>query len=152
LAIRDFPFTGMGLNVFRKALPALYTVYPIPRDVDFVHAHNHLLQAAIDLGLPGLIAYLALWWGAAYALFAAWRATADPYLRAVSIGLGAGWVAEFMYGLTDVITFGAKLGIFFWFALVLAISLYRVTVVETRPCRVSAVGKTALGAVDEPAR
>ena len=79
VAIRGFPFTGMGLNVFRKALPLLYAVYPIPRDVDFVHAHNHLLQAAIDPGLPGLIAYLALWWGPAYALLAAWRATADPY-------------------------------------------------------------------------
>ena len=127
LAVRDYPLTGMGLNTFRKALPVLYAIYEVPLDYDFVHAHNHLIQAAIDLGLPGLVAFLALWWGAAAVLFKAQRATADPWLRALTQGLGAGLAAEFVYGLTDVISLGAKLGIFFWFVLALSVCLYQAT-------------------------
>ncbi len=44
----------------------------------------------------------------------------------MALGLGAGLAAEFVYGTSDVIDFGAKLGIFFWFTLALAISLYHV--------------------------
>jgi putative inorganic carbon (hco3(-)) transporter len=124
LIIRDFPLTGMGLNVFRRALPVLYPTVPLPAGYDITHVHNHLLQAAINFGLPGLVAYLGLWFGAAYALLATYRATADPWLRSVALGLAAGLAAHFVFGISDVIDFGAKLGIFFWFALALVISLY----------------------------
>ena len=76
--------------------------------------------------MPGLVAYLGLWFGAAGALTAAFRATADPWLRGLALGLGAGLAAFFVYGLFDVIDFGAKLGIFFWFALALSICVYQV--------------------------
>jgi len=125
LVIRSFPFTGMGLNAFRKVLPELYPTVPLPAGFDITHVHNHLLQAAINFGLPGLVAYLGLWLSAAYALFAAHRATANPWLRAAALGLGAGLLAEFVYGTTDVIDTGAKLGLFFWLTLALAISLYQ---------------------------
>lgn len=124
LVIRSFPFTGMGLNAFRKALPELYPTVPLPAGFDITHVHNHLLQAAINFGLPGLVAYLGLWLGAAFALFDAHRASRDPWLRAAALGLSAGLVAEFVYGTTDVIDTGAKLGLFFWLALALSISLY----------------------------
>ena len=127
LLVRSFPFTGMGLNAFRKALPALYPSVPLPVGFDVTHVHNHLLQDAINFGLPGLVAYLGLWIGAAYALWAAHRASADPWLRAAALGLGGGLAAEFVYGTSDVIDFGAKLGIFFWFALALSVSLYMLT-------------------------
>jgi len=130
LMIRDFPFTGMGLNMFRVALPVLYPSVPLPAGFDVTHAHNHLLQAAIDFGLPGLIAYLALWLGALYALVASYRASADPWLRSLALGLGAGLAAEFVYGATDVIDFGAKLGIFFWLTLALAVALHRVILAD----------------------
>jgi hypothetical protein len=44
----------------------------------------------------------------------------------VAVGLGAGLLAEFVYGTSDVIDTGAKLGLFFWLALALSISLYQV--------------------------
>jgi len=132
LVIRSFPFTGMGLNAFRKALPELYPTVPLPAGFDITHVHNHLLQAAINFGLPGLVAYLGLWLSAAYALFAAHRAASSPWLRAAALGLGAGLLAEFVYGTTDVIDTGAKLGLFFWLALALSISLYQVVYQHVR--------------------
>src|SRR5207244_1803737 len=56
--IGDFPLTGMGMNMFRTRMRILYPVFVHPPDPDVVHAHNNLLQAAVDLGIPGLIAYL----------------------------------------------------------------------------------------------
>ncbi len=115
----------MGLNAFRKALPELYPTVPLPAGFDITHVHNHLLQAAINFGLPGLVAYLGLWLGAGYGLFAAHRTAVSPWLRAAALGLGAGLLAEFVYSTTDVIDTGAKLGLFFWLALALSIALYQ---------------------------
>lgn len=126
LAIRDFPLTGMGLNVFRVALPVLYSAYDIPRDFDFSHAHNQYLQAAVDLGLAGLVAYLALWLGLGWALWTAERRASDPWLRALIRGLGVGLAAYFVFGLGDAISLGSKLGVFFWSAAALSIGLYRI--------------------------
>ena len=51
--IQDFPFTGMGMNAFRTVMPAIYPTFLTSPDFDVAHAHNHLLQAALDIGLPG---------------------------------------------------------------------------------------------------
>ena len=75
--IHDFPFTGMGMNVFRKVMPGLYPTYMATPGFDVAHAHNHLLQAALDLGVPGLIAYLALWIGTAALLVRVYRWPAE---------------------------------------------------------------------------
>jgi putative inorganic carbon (hco3(-)) transporter len=122
-AVRDFPLTGMGLNVFRVAFPWLYGPGLIDLSFDYATAHNHLIQAAVDLGLPGLLAYLLLWLGAARALWQAYQRTASLWLRAVAQGLGAGLLAHFAYGFTDAVSLGTKIGLFFWFSLALCVGL-----------------------------
>lgn len=124
--IRDFPFTGMGMNNFRRVMPVLYPAFLIPPDFDVAHAHNHLLQVALDLGLPGLIAYLALWLGTGHMFISAYRLSRDPWLRSVIEGLGAGLIAHFIFGMGDAIPLGAKVGIVFWIVLGLAVGLFRV--------------------------
>lgn len=118
-AIGDFPLTGLGMNSFRRVMPAMYPVYLIPPEIDIAHAHNHLLQAALDLGLPGLVAYLALWLGAAALLVRAYRRSSKLLVG----GLAAGMVAYFAFGTADAIALGAKVGIFFWIALALIVSM-----------------------------
>jgi len=58
--IRDFSFTGMGLGTFRHIVPMVYPLFSVSPDLDVGHAHNELLQAGVDLGIPGLIAFIAL--------------------------------------------------------------------------------------------
>jgi putative inorganic carbon (HCO3(-)) transporter len=41
-------------------VPILYPFFTVPPDTDIAHAHNIFLQTALDLGIPGLVAYLAL--------------------------------------------------------------------------------------------
>jgi putative inorganic carbon (HCO3(-)) transporter len=51
--------------------PLLYPFFLISGETH--HAHNLFLQVAVDLGLPGLIAYLALLLGALYATWRVWQ-------------------------------------------------------------------------------
>lgn len=113
-AVADFPFTGVGLGAFRQVVFRLYPLPPWP-DYDLGHAHNIFLQTALDTGLPGLVAYLAVLF---IAVAVGWRiARRDPGFRAVSLGLLAGLVALHVFGLADALVLGAKPAIVFWFAL-----------------------------------
>ncbi|MCC7360943.1 MAG: O-antigen ligase family protein [Anaerolineales bacterium] len=123
-AIADFPITGLGLNQFRRVMPVLYPAFLQAPGFDTAHAHNHLLQAALDLGLPGLVAYLALWLLAGVLLWRACRRAPPAWLRTAAEGLGAGLIAYFVFGLTDAIPLGAKIGILFWLVLALSVSLH----------------------------
>lgn len=126
--VQDFPITGMGMNTFRTLMPRMYPMFRTKPNFDVAHAHNHLLQAALDLGIPGLIAYLAIWMIAAILLIQVYRQGTEPMYRAMAGGLGVGLIAQFMFGMTDTIALGAKVGILFWFALALVAGLHRVGV------------------------
>ena len=73
--IQDFPLTGMGMNAFRKVVSVLYPLFTISPEFDIAHAHNEFLQAALDLGIPGLVAFIALYIVAFWMLTDVWRAT-----------------------------------------------------------------------------
>jgi putative inorganic carbon (HCO3(-)) transporter len=120
----DFAFSGMGLGTFRRVARSLYPL-AVPADYDIAHAHNHFLQAANDLGLPGLVAYMALWLSAAYLLVKTYRTTEDDRWRALALGLGGGMLAYFVFGLTDAVALGAKPGVVFWLTLGLVVATYR---------------------------
>ena len=122
--IQDFPFTGMGMNNFRVIVHLLYPLFNISPDVDIAHAHNHLLQSALDLGLPGAIAYIALWLGAAWLVWRLVQGTRGGE-RALAIGLGGMLAASFAYGLFDAVALGAKPGFIWWFALGLLAALHQ---------------------------
>ena len=121
--IQDFPLTGMGMNIFRRAMPELYPLEAVSAEFDFAHAHNHLLQAALDLGVPGLFAYLWIWILAAWQLLHTWRTAPSPRLRFLALGIAASLLAHFLFGITDAIALGAKPGFLLWMLFGVAASL-----------------------------
>lgn len=123
-AIQDFPFTGVGMNNFRRIVPILYPLFLIAPDVDIAHAHNHLLQAALDLGLPGLVAYLSLWLLTAVMLWQSWKRADSVWLRGLALGFAGSLLAHFVYGMIDVVALGAKPGFIFWVSLGLITALH----------------------------
>lgn len=123
--IQDFPFTGMGMDSFRKLGRALYPVFSFPEDADFASAHNLVLQAALDLGIPGMVALVSIWAAIGLLLFRVWRRSADAFHRAIALGLMAGLLAQLVYQLTDAIPLGAKVGVFWWIALGITAGLFR---------------------------
>jgi putative inorganic carbon (HCO3(-)) transporter len=110
-AIGDFPYTGIGLGSFREAGRRLYPL-PISPTFDFAHAHNVFLQTALDVGIPGLIAYIAL---LLVSTAAAWQtAKKDRALRAASVGLLSSLAAFHIYGLADALALGSKPAVLLW--------------------------------------
>jgi hypothetical protein len=139
--IQDFPFTGMGMNTFRKIMPILYPLFTISPEVDIGHAHNEFLQAALDLGIPGLIALIAIYFVAFSMLFQTWQKSgrhsftrsargldkillSSSGIKALSMGIFASLLAHALYGLTDAVALGAKPGILFWMLLGLTAGLH----------------------------
>jgi len=122
--IQDFAFTGMGMNSFRKVVHIRYPLVTISPDNDIASAHNHILQAALDLGIGGMVVYVAIWVAVARMLWMVGRWSGDPLKRRVAMGLGAGLLAQLVYQTTDAIPLGAKVGIFWWITLGLVVSMF----------------------------
>jgi putative inorganic carbon (HCO3(-)) transporter len=115
----------MGMNHFRRLMPLLYPSRLFPPHIDMAHAHNHLLQAGLDLGIPGLIAYIALWSGAGFLLTRIIYSSNSRFYQAIALGLFGSLTAYFVYGLTDAVALGAKPGFVFWWVLGLVVAAYR---------------------------
>lgn len=125
-AIQDFAFTGCGLGSFREVVHMLYPLFLLGPTYDIAHAHNIFLQTALDLGIPGLVAYLAL---LGIALASCWQRArvGGPFTKALGLGLLSGLVGLHVYGLTDALALGSKPGLAFWMALGLVAGLAQET-------------------------
>lgn len=114
--LRESPWVGIGLNEFR----AVY----YPREQPVPHAHNIVLQTALDVGVVGSAAY----WGLlAMLLLRARQATttAAPLAAAVAAGSAAALVASTLFGVVDAVPLGAKIGLFQWVAAGLILAAWR---------------------------
>lgn len=108
--IQDFPFSGVGLGGFGDTIAWLYPLYPVPKEA-VSHAHNLYLQIGVDLGLPGLIAWLAAFigvWAALHGFYTQRRgmAAANWMQRALALGLLGSLAALAVHGLMDAVTWG----------------------------------------------
>lgn len=135
-AIRDFSWTGMGMNLFRTTSESMYPLFLIDPSRDIAHAHNEFLQAALDLGIAGLVAFLALNLAAVIMLRRLWLRLpavaqflhplqdAPLISRAVVLGLAGGLISHMIYGMADAVGLGAKPGVLFWLLIALVTALY----------------------------
>ena len=133
--LQDFSFTGMGMNTFREVVHVIYPLFSVSEGKDigygYAHAHNEFLQAGLDLGIPGMIAFIALYVGAFWMLIQLWRSVSGftshvpgSLGKAITLGLGGGLTAHLLYGLTDAVALGAKPGVLFWMLLGLITGLH----------------------------
>jgi putative inorganic carbon (HCO3(-)) transporter len=127
--IQDFPFTGIGMGSFNETANLMYPFFQDGPAVPVPHAHNLFLQVGVDLGIPGLVAYVALW---LICLGCAWRAYATAHrqgqvgLAAVAAGLGVSLVVMALHGLLDAVTWGTKPAVVAWAVMGMCIALHRV--------------------------
>jgi putative inorganic carbon (HCO3(-)) transporter len=115
--IQDFPFTGIGMGTFQPIATMLYPFFLADPNAQIPHAHNLFLQVAVDLGIPGLIAWLAI---LMLVIIAAWQvyrhgtATGNQWLAGLGAGLLCSQVALIVHGLTDAVTWGTRPAIIVW--------------------------------------
>jgi len=124
--IRSAPLTGAGLNLFPAIIEARC---PLPGpEVAPPHAHNLLLQVGVDLGLPGMIAYLILFVAClvrAGQAVAAFRTREDDNMVVLSAGLLGSLAVAGVHGLLDAVTWVARSSPLLWILLALSLVTYR---------------------------
>jgi putative inorganic carbon (hco3(-)) transporter len=106
--LQDFPFTGIGMGLFREVADTLYPFFLFPPD-RIPHAHNLFLQVGVDLGLPGLIGWLAALFGVVWAAGRTYMAGVrgrDSWLRGLGAGLLASLVVLVLHGWMDAAIWG----------------------------------------------
>lgn len=141
LAIADYPLTGVGMNGFRRVVHTLYPLFGISEEIDLGHAHNHLLQVALDLGLPGLISYLAVWFIGVGLLWQTARnlihrhAQHHPYYALVA-GLSGSLAAGWVFGVFDAVALGARPSFIWWLLLGLTASVHYAVVYSGEQLRI----------------
>jgi putative inorganic carbon (HCO3(-)) transporter len=98
--LRDMPYTGIGLDQFALVQSQFYPGVMLGPEP---HAHNVFLQAALDLGLPGLLAFLWLLASLGWAAWRAWPHRQDENWRALLIGAVGGTLSYLGAGLLDTV-------------------------------------------------
>ena len=134
MLIGDFPLTGVGMGGFNVALRDLYGYAAFNQP----GAHSLYLQAALDLGLPGLAALVAVIATAAWRAVAALRRlrAAGDDLWPLAAGAVASLAALLAQGLLDVAVWGTKGSILLWGLLALLYALGGVgSASDTAPAR-----------------
>ena len=122
--IRDHPLTGIGFDTFFPLVHGRYPTFLIAPGTMLGHAHNLYLQTALDLGLPGLAAFLWFLGAWCWMLWQVWRKTESDFNRALAAGLLLGMLAQLLFGLADAIALGQKPGAFTWSFLGLGAALW----------------------------
>jgi hypothetical protein len=119
--VRDMPFTGIGLDAFPFVQSNFYSGFVIGPEA---HAHNLFLQAALDLGVPGLFALLWLVVAFAWMAIRGSSQIAERDARALLIGTAAGVAAFLGNGLVDA-PWSTKPGVLVWIVMGLGVALAR---------------------------
>lgn len=133
--LETFPLRSAGIGTFdhvaRYMFPDLYVADPHylcyllgNRRSIITHAHNELLQVAIDLGIPGLVAYVAFLAAFVRTVWRAYTWATDERIKRLILGLGAGMLAHQIFGLTDAFLLGTKPGVVMWIIMGLVTGLY----------------------------
>jgi putative inorganic carbon (hco3(-)) transporter len=127
--VQDFSFTGVGLRGFPVAIDLFYPLFVFGPDVRVPHAHNLFLQMAVDIGIPGFVAFwilLGAWGGMVWeSLQRTAKFSRLAAFRPLVLGLSGGMVAHLIYGIMDTINLGEKAGVIFWVVLALTVALWQ---------------------------
>ena len=116
--LMESPWLGIGISQFHE----IGRAQDLGGETHVAHAHNTLLQVALDVGLLGLAGYVLLM---GTLLLKADRAARIPGIAGrVAGGAGLSLVGLHLFGLGDAIALGAKVGLFQWLCagLILAVS------------------------------
>ena len=108
LISRTFPYTGIGMGSF-KPVADIFFPSSLAQPGTGNHAHNLFLQIAIDLGLPGLIAWLSILITlsvTSWRLFRRGKRIGDSWITALGAGLLSSQLALIAHGMLDVVIWG----------------------------------------------
>jgi len=125
-AMTDFGIVGLGLGTYGRIVPVIYPYIIIGPDKPINHAHNLFLHVGAELGVGGLVAFLALVIGWYILGVRAWRGwfsqgrTEEAFLMLGALG---SLTVLVVHGLADAVTWGTQPAFLSWATLGLLVGL-----------------------------
>jgi len=114
--VQLFPFTGVGMGLFKEIIGYLMPLIAV-EGVEIVHAHNLFLQIAIDMGLPGLVAWISIQivvLTVAWNLYKTGLACKEQWVIGLGVGLLGSCVAMITHGMVDAVVWGLRSAPMVW--------------------------------------
>lgn len=129
--LHDLPFTGVGFDNYRR-LVALRMPLMLMREPTVSHAHNLYLQIALDLGLPGLAAVLALVGASVRAALSGLRhqRAHDRACACLALACVVSLAGLGLHGLIDAAVWNNKGAFLPWLVMAIALALGQAASVE----------------------
>jgi len=121
--IADFPLTGTGMNIFRLIASHSLPLFHFEYGRDIGHSHQAYVQVALDLGLPGLVSYLALLFGTLASGWQSYKRSGNRFARHMALASVTGVVIYAIWGFADAIALGAKQSFLWWSVLALVATI-----------------------------
>jgi putative inorganic carbon (hco3(-)) transporter len=106
--IQDFPLTGVGMGLFGDVANTIYPFLNLQTG-EIPHAHQLFLQIAVDLGIPGFLAWFtafSLTWAVSIQLITESRRKKDRWMTGLAVGVVSSLCALTVHGFLDAVTWG----------------------------------------------
>lgn len=112
--IQDFPLTGVGMGAPEAVINTLYPTLIISRDMNWGHVHNAYLQMAAEMGIFGLVAWLAWLFSVGAAGIKRAASNIADVQRSLALALTGSWLVFVVHGFVDVPLASPKLMVLFF--------------------------------------
>lgn len=121
--LKDFLFTGIGIG--NESFKLIYPAYALSGIETAPHSHNLYLQITVELGLFGLLVFIALLFVWAQSCFTL-HTREKRSTKLIGAGIFCGIIAVLLQGMTDYIWYNYRVFLMFWLMLGLSAAVRRV--------------------------
>ncbi len=111
--IVDKPLFGIGWGAYWLVYPE-YDFFVQNTGTKIFHAHNMYLNIAAEIGIPGLLAFLAIMYGHARTALQIFNNTTDYWMAGLMLGIVSAIVGLAVSGFTDYVMFNIQMSMLFW--------------------------------------
>lgn len=111
--ISDQPWLGIGWGAYWLVYPE-YDFFVQDPNTKIFHAHNMYLNIAAEIGIPGLLTFLAILYGHMRLALTVLTTTASTWLTGLMLGVIGAFLSLVVSGFTDYIMFNIQLSMLFW--------------------------------------
>ncbi len=122
--IMDNPFSGIGWGAYWLVYPE-YDFFLNNPAARIVHAHNMYLHIAAEIGIPGLLAFLAIIYGHTKKAIDILSQTNNRRVAGLMLGVVAAVLGLAVNGFTDYIMFNVQMSMLFWLLNAVVIAVWQ---------------------------
>lgn len=111
--IMDKPFLGIGWGAYWMVYPD-YDFFINNASTKIFHAHNMYLNIAAEIGIPGLITFLAMMYGHLRLALVTIKGSVQYWSSGIMLGIVGAIFGLIVNGFTDYVLFNIQLSMLFW--------------------------------------